>query len=255
MIGKVKRMTTFNYKDFYEKVGKENGWDFSKIQYEIEGMQWDFTEEVIKRCSSSDLLLDIGTGGGEKALQIASFINFLVGIDVSNGMIKTAKANMAKAKVSNARFVHMDANQLQFPAMFFDIVSCRHSPFNAKEVANVLTEDGLFITQQVSEHDKLNIMQAFGRGSLDKRDGELKERYETELKQAGFSTVNTYEYDAIEYYQRTEDLIFLLKHTPIIPNFGEAHADFEILEQFILENKTDKGIITNSKRFMIVAKK
>lgn len=247
-------MTEFDYEDFYDKVGKENGWDFSKIQCEVEGVQWNFNEEVIKKCNSSDLLLDIGTGGGEKAINIASSVNFLVGIDISNRMMKTAKDNLAKSRIPNVRFVNMDANKLQFPQGFFDIVSCRHSPFDSKEVARVLTEHGVFLTQQVSEHDKLNIMQAFGRGSHNNRDGELKERYETELKRAGFSNIKTYEYDAIEYYQRIEDLIFLLKHTPIIPNFGEESADFEILEKFIHENKTGKGIITNSKRFMIVAK-
>ncbi len=52
-----------------------------------------------------------------------------------------------------------------------------------------------------------------------------------------------------------EDLIFLLKHTPIIPNFGEEEEDFNILQKFIKANSSEKGIRTNSKRFMIIAVK
>lgn len=63
------------------------------------------------------------------------------------------------------------------------------------------------------------------------------------------------EYDAIDYYQTPEDLIFLLKHTPIIPRFGEEKDDFDILGKFIITNGTEKGILTNSKRFMITANK
>ncbi len=73
------------------------------------------------------------------------------------------------------------------------------------------------------------------------------------LKKVGFSQVKTFEYNAIEYYSRAEDLIFLLKHTPIINNFGNEKGDFERLENFIDKNNTSRGIETNSKRYMIIA--
>lgn len=69
------------------------------------------------------------------------------------------------------------------------------------------------------------------------------------------SEIISLNYDAKEYYQTPEDLIFLLKYTPIIPDFGGVPTDFEILRAFIETNQTEKGIYTNSKRYMIVAKK
>src|SRR5690606_20547487 len=138
------------------------------------------------------------------------------------------------------------------PAGFFDIVSSRHAPFDAREVANALKTDGVFLTQQVSEADKLNIKTAFGRGqSFEEVDGTSKEKYVRELQKAGFSNVQAYEYNVMEYYQRPEDLIFLLQHTPIIPNFGKEQEDFSRLVTFIENNRTPKGICTNSKRFLI----
>lgn len=249
-------MNEIEYKDFYDRVGRINGWDFSHLQVTSEGAAWEFYEEVIKRCSGSELLLDIGTGGGENLLNIASSFSLGIGIDLSDGMMETARSNLNKAKRSNVRFVQMSSEHLQFPSEFFDIISCCHAPFFSTEAVRVLKSGGLFLTQQVSEGDKLNLKHAFRRGqSYGEVDGTLKNRYVSELKEAGFRIVESFDYDAIDYYGRTEDILFLLKHTPIIPNFGQSDHDFQVLKEFIETNRTTKGIRTNSKRFMIVATK
>ncbi|WP_050180467.1 class I SAM-dependent methyltransferase [Domibacillus robiginosus] len=245
-----------NELDFYDKVGKTNGWNFSQLQVITEGIEWDFYEEVTKRCRRSDILLDVGTGGGENVLKIASSLLFLVGIDLSGEMIGTAQSNLKNSNVSNVRFSEMSAAHLQFPDGFFDVVSSCHAPFVSAEIARVLKKGGTFLTQQVSEEDKVNIKTAFGRGqSFGELDGMLKEKYIKELKEAGFTKVQSFAYRATEYYQRPEDLIFLLKHTPIIPDFGQCEKDLDILNDFIQCNITEKGIRTNCDRFLIIANK
>ncbi|TMV52243.1 class I SAM-dependent methyltransferase [Paenibacillus mesophilus] len=247
-------MNTFVYKQFYDKVGQRNGWDFSKLNVITEGALWEFEQEVAARCTKSDLLLDIGTGGGERLLSLADAALLLVGIDHSFPMIRAANANLEKAKKPNVRFLHMDAENLRFPSGFFQIAACRQSHFDAGQVANVLAQGGIFLTQQVGERDKNNLTQAFGRGQHGGNgDGVLKDRYVSELAEAGFTDIRSFEYDAAEYYESFEDLVFLLKHTPIIPDFGENDDDFDILHHFIEEHQTDKGIKTNSHRFMITA--
>ncbi|RSL30551.1 class I SAM-dependent methyltransferase [Salibacterium salarium] len=249
-------MNQQEYESFYDKVGKINGWDFSKLKYNSEGVTWDFYTEVIKKCDNKDILLDLGTGGGESVLKISSSLLLLIGIDLSSGMVETAQSNLKKSNVSNVNFFQMSSENIQFPSGFFDVISSRHAPFSSKEVFKVLKNEGHFLTQQVSEADKLNVKEAFGRGqAFNQSDGTLKEQYIRELRNAGFSEVKSYEYNAVDYYQRPEDLLFLLKHTPTIPNFGQDKKDFEILNGFIEKNKTEKGIMTNSKRFIIIAKK
>ncbi|MBD0382944.1 hypothetical protein [Paenibacillus sedimenti] len=150
----------------------------------------------------------------------------------------------------------MDAEKIVFPEFFFNVVSCRHSEFYAKEVTKALVNDGVFLTQQVSENDKLNIKQAFGRGQqFNIEEGFLKNKCISELGDAGFNDIQYYEYDATQYFQTYGDLVFFLRYTPVIPNFGQTDSDFAILQEFIDANQTEKGIRTNSKRFMIVAKK
>ncbi|SCW80361.1 Methyltransferase domain-containing protein [Paenibacillus tianmuensis] len=248
-------MNSLDYTEFYDKVGKTNGWDFSNVKCISEGIKWDFYSEVTKICKKSDLLLDIGTGGGEAILSIAEAALLLVGIDQSTGMIETATNNLASSGRANVRFLQMDAKKLHFPERSFNVVSCRHSVFYAKEIAKVLMKEGIFLTQQVSENDKLNIKEAFGRGqSLGTNRGTLKHQYITELSEAGFTYIQSFEFNVVEFYQTVEDLMFLLKHTPIIPNFGQNEFDYPILQQFITENQTEKGIKTNSERFMIIAR-
>jgi ubiquinone/menaquinone biosynthesis C-methylase UbiE len=249
-------MNSVEYKQFYDQVGKVNGWDFSKVKSLSEGVKWNFYDEVIQSCKKTDILLDIGTGGGEALLSIADSALLLIGIDLSTGMIETALNNLKQSNKPNIRFLQMDAEKLNFPDNFFNVVSCRHSGFSAKEIAKVLVNDGVFLTQQVSENDKLNLKEAFGRGqALGTKKGLLKTQYITDLSEAGFTDIQSFEFNATDYYETAEDLLFLLKHTPIVPNFGQSETDFEILQQFIMNNQTERGIRTNSERFMIIARK
>lgn len=245
-----------NGERFYEAVGKANGWDFSRLRSRTEGELWNFYQLVAENTQSSDTLLDIGTGGGEKVLEIAASFFTVTGIDRSKAMIETAKANLAKTDFSHVCFLEASSETLPFRESSFDRLSSRHAPFNAKEIWRVLKKGGTFYTQQVSEADKANLKDAFGRGqSFGERDGELRDAYERDLAAAGFSEMEIREYDAVEYLERREDLLFLLLHTPIIPSFGEQEGDFDRLQEFIEQNQTGKGIRTNSKRFLIIAKK
>lgn len=249
-------MKEFDYKAFYNRVGAENGWDFSKIKCQSEGVGIDLYSKLVQLATGKGILLDIGTGGGEAVLSISNSVLLAVGIDNSTGMIATANKNAFIKGKTNVRFLLMDASNVAFPDSFFDLVTCRHSDFSASEVARVLTENGFFMTQQVSESDKSNVKEYFGRGqAFGIPEGTLKEKYVKALQNAGFSQIQSSESTVTEYYSRPEDLIFLLKHTPIIPHLGEYDDDFKILDEFIKAHTTERGIRTNSSRFMLVAKK
>lgn len=245
-----------NEEEFYNKIGEINGWDFSHLQVEVEGAKWGFNEKVKEIGQESDSLLDLGTGGGENVIGLAPEFSSLVGIDTSQSMIRKAKSNLKTSGILNTSFHEMSNHELTFPDQFFHIVTSRHAPFKASEVNRVLCQGGTFITQQVSEEDKLNLKKEFGRGqSYGEQDGKLKQKYIVELKEAGFSSIVELEYNATEYYKGEEDLLFLLNHTPIIPNFLEDSIDMIRFNQFVQKNKTKKGIRTNSKRFLLIATK
>jgi len=244
------------YRKLYDRVGKNMGWDFRHLGETKKGRKWDFFQEVAKKAKKGDVVLDLGTGGGERVLEIADKVFLLIGIDLSSNMINTARKNLSKKGLKNVRFLQMDSSKLIFPDNFFDIVTSRHCDFSAKEVYRVLKKGGYFLTQQVSEYDKINIKKELGRGqSYGKEDGSLKKRYLGELKKMGFKKIKSDDYDSIEYYKKKEDIVYFLKYTPTIPHFGKKPGDSEKLEKFFEKYTTKKGIKTNSKRFMITAKK
>src|SRR5690606_33058877 len=108
---------------FYERAGALNGWDFSKVSSTVVGEMLDLFVEA-RNCLDPDaLLLDIGCGGGEAVLPLAGQVRLLVGIDESESMIHTAERNRRSRGASNVRFHRMQAEALQFPDAFFDMVT------------------------------------------------------------------------------------------------------------------------------------
>jgi len=246
-----------NYKQLYEKVGSAIGWDFSRIRKrtKVIGKKWDFLEIVKNYVDKKTILLDIGTGGGELLLKIARFVKKAYGIDNSESMINTAKRNLEKSQQINVEFKLADAEKLPFPKEYFNVVTCRHAPFYTEELFRVLKPNGIFITQQVGEKDKENIKKIFGRGqSFGERVGTLMTTYLQELKNQGFKILRKDTYNAIEYYANIKDLIFLLKNTPIIPNF-DLKRDQKFLGEIEKRYKTKEGIKTNSFRFLIICRR
>jgi len=242
-----------NYKKLYDEVGSRIGWNFDGLKVKVFGKKWNFLD-VVKRYALNDhLLLDIGTGSGEKLLKISEFVKNSCGVDNSKNMIIRAKENLEKSGISNTFFFLADAAKLPFKKEVFDIVICRHSPFFVEEVCRVLKTHGVFITQQVMEDDKENIKNVFGRGqSFGIKSGASMGKYIKELKK-GFDILRSDTYNADEYYTEDE-LIFLLNNTPIIPDF-DVEKDQKFLEEIKRIYKTKDGIKTNSSRFLIIARK
>ena len=247
------------YKEMYEQVGSVVGWDFGKIdkRKKVIGKRWVFLEVVKGYVTDKTFLLDIGTGGGEKLLEVAKIARKTYGIDNQQSMIDAANKNLAEMKMRNVEFKLADAKNLPFPQGYFDVVMCRHAPFYAQQVYRVMKSKGIFLTQQVySEKDAINIKRVFGRGQGFGREREANpiRRYIRELKAAGFEILRRDTYNATEYYADMADLIFLLRNTPMIPDF-DIDKDRKCLEEIESKYTRDDGIKTNSARYLIVCKK
>lgn len=244
-------------KDFYDKVGKNIGWDFSKINSRtiVENKTWNITDIIKNYLNKDKIVLDLGVGGGEKALLLAPLCKELVGVDNSEEMIIKAKQNLKQTSNDNCRFIIANVNSLPFKEKSFDIITCRHAPIDVKEVHRVLKKEGIFISQQVGEEDKLNIKEIFGRGqNWGHKSGEQVEGVLKRFKELNFEIIRFEKYNAAEYYKDMQDIIFLLENTPIIPNFN-IDLDKEKLKELEVKYSSSKGIKTNSNRFLLVVQK
>jgi len=245
----------------YEELGN---WDFSSINCEEEyENNWDMYEEIKKYSNEKSLILDLGTGGGEKIIsKMPKNVGMIIGTDLSPNMIKTAKENLKKHPEIKAKFSVMDNLKIEFPDGLFDIVSARHTVINAKEIYRVLNEKGILIVRGVDKYDCWDLKELFGGGqSFNDKIPSSQKDYD-EIKEAGFKEVELTKIKAKEYYKTKEDLFALLLKAPILDGFSLEIRNEEILrkkidlfEKYVKENNTPKGILLKRQYYGIIAKK
>ena len=76
----------------------------------------------------SDLVLDLGCGGGVFANILSSEVKSIIGVDTSFNMVKRANSN--KDKKENVKFIQGETNILPFKDKSFSKVICYSSTFN-----------------------------------------------------------------------------------------------------------------------------
>ncbi|MCD6547459.1 MAG: class I SAM-dependent methyltransferase [Nanoarchaeota archaeon] len=98
-------------KDYYNKIAK--GYDelYGKEQLR----KWNVAKKLI-RFSKKDNVLDVGCGTGIITQKIARYVNFVVGLDISEEMIKRARL------ADNITYIVGDARHLPFEDKKFDKV-------------------------------------------------------------------------------------------------------------------------------------
>ena len=242
-------------KDFYGEIGN---WDFSMINYTVEKItDWDMYKEISSYTDENSLCLDLGTGGGEKAIKYYPKVGMLVATDFSEEMIKTAKSNLKGKK--RIKFAQMDNLKINFPDEIFSLVSAIHTVINAKEIYRVLEHDGVVVIEGIDKGDCIELKDVFKRGQEYYDEKAISQIDYEDLVNAGFKIIKRVEIFENEYYKTKEDLMALLLKTPIINDFSDFHYKNEIeedlLDKYVKENTTDKGILLKRKLYGIVAQK
>ena len=245
----------------YEELGN---WDFSNIKsFEEYENNWDMFEEIKKHANEKSLILDLGTGGGEKVFsKMPKNVGMIIGTDLSSSMIKTAKENSKMHPEVKAKFAVMDNLKIEFPDELFDIVSARHTVINAKEIMRVLKKEGILIVRGVDKYDSWELKELFGGGQCFNDEVKISQKDYEDIKEAGFKDVKLIELKANEYYETKEDLYALLLKVPILDGFSTKKRSKDILrenlnlfEEYVSKNKTPKGILLKRVYYGIVAKK
>ena len=246
--------------EIYEKV---KDWDFSMFNITSEYLtNWDMYKILRENVTENSKILDLGTGGGENLLENFPYVYEILGTDYSKEMIETAKFNLVKSGRKNIEFRVMDNLKMNTPTDYYDVVVARNTVTDPKQIYKTLKKDGLLIIRGVDRLDCWDLKYLFkrGQGYLD-RNPISKIDYEAVID-AGFKNVELVPLYTREYYKTKEDLIGLLLKTPILDNFSEesltyehAKLDFDILDEYINENITEKGIVLKRNYYGITARK
>lgn len=154
---------------------------------------------------AGEVCVDLGSGRGTDVIKLADEVGdtgFVYGVDISEGMISKATANLAKFEVTNAKILQAELEQLPLDA---DSVNCLISnctinhatdkPAVWKEVYRVLVPGGRFVvsdiyaTSPISEEyrtDPVAVAECWA-GAV------TRAEYLTMLEEAGFCNIRIFE--------------------------------------------------------------
>lgn len=152
-----------------------------------------------------EICVDLGSGRGTDVLRMAEQAGdegFAYGIDISDGMLATARENAVKFGVSNVKFIQSELEKLELPDQIADLVvsncTINHAADKAgvwNEIFRILKMGGRFVvsdiyaTSPVPEeyrNDPVAVSECWA-GSV------TREEYFDTLSTAGFQTITVVE--------------------------------------------------------------
>lgn len=89
---------------------------------------------------SSEHILDIATGTGNVAIEIAKRFpdTVITGIDFSEGMLARAREKATNNSILNVNFLKMDMQNIAFPDNYFDVTNCSFGVFFSEDMIGFL---------------------------------------------------------------------------------------------------------------------
>jgi ubiquinone/menaquinone biosynthesis C-methylase UbiE len=106
-----------------------------------------------------EICVDLGSGRGTDVLRMAEQAGkegFAYGIDISDGMLETARANALKFWVTNVKFIRSDLEKLELPDKTADLVvsNCTINHATDKnavwsEIFRILKKGGRFVVSDI----------------------------------------------------------------------------------------------------------
>ena len=209
---------------------------------------WEYREVVLRYLRPSDVVLDVGTGGGERLRELAGSFGYGLGIDADPEMVLLAR----RSRLAGNLGFRVGSERLESIPETFDVIIDRQAPFDLSAVAAHLKPGGYFITQQVGERNMACVKAALGqsvsRPAIQRQ----------VIAASGLQPLAFMEYD-VEYAVRDiESLVFWLN--ALDPGHADvdgqsALASAAILNRVLAGNVDERGFVTNEHRYLAVAQR
>jgi len=232
------------------------GWDFEHLDERMveELPPWSYMDRAAELMSHSDAILDMGTGGGERLLDLREYWpeivvateDYLPNLKLVRGRLETLGVRVEKVELSRKGSMPFDDQE-------FDLVLNRHSGFNCSEVARILAPGGTFLTQQVHGLWAQDLLAEFG-ASPQWPDSTM-EYYLPRLESSGLNIMVMQEWEGNLTFRDVGAIVYYLKAVPwLVPGFSvEKHIE----DLVRLQNRLDSGdeLIFSARKYLLEAQK
>jgi len=228
------------------------GWDFSHIvgRYVEEQPPWSYVDKARELMLKSKAVLDIGTGGGERLLELEDcFPKRVAATEGYPPNLALARRRLSPHGVEVVEAEESLKAKLPFSNGEFDLVIDRHSAYNASEVARVLKPRGVFLTEQVDGTSLTDLHREFGCEpqwpffTLDYALGLIK--------LAGLVVIDARECEGKTVFRDIGALVYFLKAVPwIVPDFTVEKHFKRLLK---LQERIEKnGQLSFTERLLLI---
>lgn len=234
------------------------GWDFSELDTQVSSERpwWDFEQDCLHAWRDADHVCDIGTGGGERVLQLIKTMqensDRLPHIATTEGWapnVPVARDNLKNAGISVHPYKAEIDGVMPFKDAEFDLVMSRHEAIDAPEVARVLKPGGRLLTQQVHSQDGPELREWFGGAAL--YENVNAETYVQNLEDTGFEIDQVDDWSGTMRFQDVQALVTYLGFIPwIVPDF-----DVEKYSNVLQELSDRDSLAVTQRRFRVYATK
>ncbi|WP_425448890.1 class I SAM-dependent methyltransferase [Dethiothermospora halolimnae] len=277
----------------YEKVKKElnETWDKVASNFgKIGPKYWNqFGSRLVELADirKNGIVLDIGMGRGASLFPASKQVGdngMIIGIDLSEGMVKETAKEIKEKNIKNAEVIKMDAGKLDFDDNYFDYVICGFGfPYlyiednKLSNISKILKKDGqVAFSVWGTQEDNSWISGLIGRhldtkpkDNKDEKEKkeesdtprlDTKEGIEEVLSKAGFKDIRLYEEDKDIIYKDKEEWWNEMWSNAVRRLFEKIDNDKlkELKEEALeeLENyRNNKGICFKRKVLYCLARK
>lgn len=210
--------------DYLEDVNKRfEGWNFSYIsetgRMGSELLSWSYGSMVKPLVQNAHSMLDMGTGGGEFLSMLRPFPEKVCATEAYEPNIPIARKKLEPLGVQVVTIE--EDEELPFDDDQFDLIINKHEAYSPKELRRIITDNGIFLTQQVGGMNDAEINEALGVPINDEYSNWTLDAAVKELTDHSFKITFSKEEYPVERFYDIGALVYYLKAIPWqVPDFS-----------------------------------
>ena len=237
---------------YVDKARRMKGWsiDMQRVNLGPE-TPWSYNERARELLSGAGVVLDMGTGGGERFSRICDgFDARAVATEAWPPNVPVAAARLAPLGIS---VLHAHGLRLPLADDGIDLVLNRHEELDPADVARVLGPGGRVLTQQIGRNYWRELTTVFPRAVPGS--GDLFQCYRDGFRDAGLVLTDAREHDQSVAYHSLGDIVYMLTISPWeVPDF-DLERDIDALLALERACRREEGVVLTHSNFVMEAEK